>query len=422
LPAGNTSGVFYFRGYKAESLNLVATALAAMPSSSASVTITVQPAAYSQLQVLFPNQVTDPGKPNSNSTGHTGTPNSVVAGNFVTTTVNAVDAYFNLVASAPNDTVTFTTSDAAAPAQGSAILASGTLTHPDIFVTTGSQTVTVTDLSTAFTGFSDPIGVMPGPNSTLLNVVHASPNLSTIVGGQAGVVVMTFSLNVQNGGHPIQINSFTLDAQDQTGAGVAMNSAFQDLVLTGAPTPVTFAAGSGTSATFAGPITVFVPPTAPLTLTLTADIASAPTAKTVKLSLAANGITGQDAIIGPSSPVGTSSFGDSTGFPMDSSVMLFEKGDVASTYGNYPNPFRAGFENTTIEFYLSATSTVSLVLYDVMGQKTATLLDHQNLPAGLQRVPWNGHNGFGNMVLNGIYYAQLDVNGSKYLLKIAVVK
>ena len=111
-----------------------------------------------------------------------------------------------------------------------------------------------------------------------------------------------------------------------------------------------------------------------------------------------------------------------TGFPMKSGLMAFLASGSPVTLGNYPNPFRAGSENTTIEFYLPAPHSVSLVLYDVLGAKVKTLEDNQSYAAGLHQVLWDGKNGMGTMVLNGVYYAQLNVDGSKSLLKIAVVK
>ncbi|HEY5039183.1 MAG TPA: T9SS type A sorting domain-containing protein, partial [bacterium] len=122
------------------------------------------------------------------------------------------------------------------------------------------------------------------------------------------------------------------------------------------------------------------------------------------------------------SPMVLSTQGDSTGFPMNSNVLLILNPTVADTYGNYPNPFRAGTQSTTIEFYLPAASNVSIVLYDVLGERVLTLLDNQSLGTGLQRVLWDGRNGMGTYVLNGVYYAQLNVNGAQQLLKIAVVK
>jgi hypothetical protein len=214
------------------------------------------------------------------------------------------------------------------------------------------------------------------------------------------------------------LNSLTVHATDQSGVDVAVNSAFTTLGLSysGATLPLDVTGNNTALATLNGPISVTG---TVMPVTLFADVAPAVTAKTVKFSIAGGAIQAQDV---PSGTVTISTVGDPTGFPMVSGVMSFSNGDLAKTYGNYPNPFHAGSESTMIEFYLGSTSTVSLELYDVMGNRVESLLKKASLPAGLQRVPWDGRNGMSALVLNGIYYAQLDVNGTKLLLKIAVVK
>jgi hypothetical protein len=419
LPAGTSSISVYYTGYKAETENLNVTVLAAIATSSVSQAIAVSPAAYFKLQVLMPNQVSDPGKPNSDPLGRIGLPNSVESGNSVMTTVNAVDKYFNLVNTVANG-LTFTVTDGTVQTAGT--LAAGTDSHSDIFITASSQTLTAKDGSAGFTGTSDPIQILPGLNSTQLNVVHGSPNLSTVILGQTGVAVLTFNLTVQTGTHTILIDSLALNAQDQSGAGVALGSAFQYLILEGPtgvlPQPVTLNTANSTltTATFSSPISVVTGPSLPLTLL--ADIQPAATAKTVLLSLGQNGIAANDVTSGTT--VVSTSFGDSTGFPMNSSLMLFETSDVASTYGNYPNPFHPETGSTTIEFNLSNPTAYSLVIYDILGKRVKTF--QSNGPqTGLQQLLWDGKNDAGVMVLSGIYFAQLNAGGT-YFLKIAVAK
>src|SRR5258708_34152458 len=98
-----------------------------MPNPVANQAITVGPAAYAKLQVLLPNQTSDPGKFFTNNTGRVGSPNSVAAGTFVTATGNAVDAFFNLINFSGN-ILSFTTRDGTS--QGApATLAFRTATH-----------------------------------------------------------------------------------------------------------------------------------------------------------------------------------------------------------------------------------------------------------------------------------------------------
>ncbi len=70
---------------------------------------------------------------------------------------------------------------------------------------------------------------------------------------------------------------------------------------------------------------------------------------------------------------------------------------------NYPNPFNP---TTTIPFTLSSSGLVSVVIYNVTGQKVASLVtDHMS--AGFHSVTWNGTDHQGYHVGAGIYLYQL---------------
>src|SRR5437667_242145 len=112
-----------------------------------SPSITVNAEALTKLQLLVPGETATPGTSSSGS-GKTGSPNAQPAGGTpFTVTVNAVDAAWNVVTSAPTDTVGITSTDAGAM-PGNQALASGTQTFSVTLRTAGSQTLTASDITT----------------------------------------------------------------------------------------------------------------------------------------------------------------------------------------------------------------------------------------------------------------------------------
>jgi hypothetical protein len=68
---------------------------------------------------------------------------------------------------------------------------------------------------------------------------------------------------------------------------------------------------------------------------------------------------------------------------------------------NYPNPFNP---STTIEFYLTRPSIVSMKLYNQLGQEVATLLDRQALDDGWNRFTMSADT---YRLASGVYYYRL---------------
>jgi len=71
------------------------------------------------------------------------------------------------------------------------------------------------------------------------------------------------------------------------------------------------------------------------------------------------------------------------------SVATVDVPEQYSLYQNYPNPFNP---TTTIQFDLPLTSTVTLKVYNILGQEVATLLDHSQMDGGQQSVQFNAGN------------------------------
>jgi hypothetical protein len=96
---------------------------------------------------------------------------------------------------------------------------------------------------------------------------------------------------------------------------------------------------------------------------------------------------------------------------------------------NYPNPFRAGAENTNISFYIPKPSDVDLKIYNLFGQlvleKTYTQQEVTNMIAAsgnMLTYVWNGKNSRGKIVGDGGYIAVIEAGSVKYTRKIAVSK
>ena len=71
---------------------------------------------------------------------------------------------------------------------------------------------------------------------------------------------------------------------------------------------------------------------------------------------------------------------------------------------NYPNPFNPG---TRISYEISAPTSVTLRIVNLLGQNVKTLVD-QNQPAGVYDIDWNGKDDYGQQVAGGIYLYRLE--------------
>jgi alpha-mannosidase len=75
-----------------------------------------------------------------------------------------------------------------------------------------------------------------------------------------------------------------------------------------------------------------------------------------------------------------------------------------SVYQNYPNPFNA---STVIRYRLHAEATVKLTVYNILGQRIASLVDGE-VGRGEHEVVWDGRNSNGSPVPSGIYFYEFN--------------
>jgi hypothetical protein len=97
----------------------------------------------------------------------------------------------------------------------------------------------------------------------------------------------------------------------------------------------------------------------------------------------------------------------SISFSSEATLAVNDKSDVLpkefALHNNYPNPFNP---NTTIRFDLPKASDVSIIIYNVLGQKIRTL-DKSQMNPGYHSMIWNATNDYGVQVSAGMYFYQL---------------
>ena len=92
-----------------------------------------------------------------------------------------------------------------------------------------------------------------------------------------------------------------------------------------------------------------------------------------------------------------------------SSVEGSDEFPVAFSLGqNYPNPFNP---TTKIEFSLPVAADVQLVVYNILGQQVASLINEQR-SAGNHSVMWNADDSKGMKLSSGIYLYKLKATGN----------
>ena len=84
---------------------------------------------------------------------------------------------------------------------------------------------------------------------------------------------------------------------------------------------------------------------------------------------------------------------------------------------NYPNPFNP---STLIPYQLAATSPVRLEVFNVLGQRVATLVDGEQ-GAGAYVARWDGTDAAGGAAASGLYFYRLTVGGAHQTGKMVLV-
>jgi flagellar hook assembly protein FlgD len=88
---------------------------------------------------------------------------------------------------------------------------------------------------------------------------------------------------------------------------------------------------------------------------------------------------------------------------------------------NYPNPLRAGFAVTRINYELPAASSVKIAVYNLNGQLMRSLVEGRQ-SAGRYAVSWDGQTLSGKPVASGIYLIRMEADKFVATRKIVVAR
>jgi hypothetical protein len=88
-------------------------------------------------------------------------------------------------------------------------------------------------------------------------------------------------------------------------------------------------------------------------------------------------------------------------------------------YQNYPNPFNS---STSIQYKVSSSRIISMVIYDVIGREVETLINNQEMGSGIYEMKWDARD-----LPGGVYFCRININsaGKKsniYTLKMILLK
>ncbi|MDI6803321.1 MAG: PQQ-binding-like beta-propeller repeat protein [Bacteroidota bacterium] len=86
-------------------------------------------------------------------------------------------------------------------------------------------------------------------------------------------------------------------------------------------------------------------------------------------------------------------------------------------YQNYPNPFS---EQTTITYQIKQQSPVLISIYNILGQRVKTF-QQEFTGQNIGQVQWDGKDGLGRKVANGIYFYSVSIRDKRQVRKMLFI-
>jgi hypothetical protein len=420
---------------------------------------------FSKLLILAPGESPAPGT----LSGRTGTATDQSINYAFTITVLSTDAWWNPV-TGPTDVVHITSNDPLAQLPADAPMSNGRADLSMRLSTGGFQQITVSDVSNASkTG-----------STTQVRAISSGFHLTAAITPSSTQAGVPFTLDVKvtnDAGSVIQeINSFvTLEVQNAgtlgAGRGVLLTTQGQlqqgrwlvsETYTFAEPIIIIARDDAGNAPATSNPITIL--PGNPTSITLTSNPSWVGGNKHATINARVvddfdNGVPDRVVTFGLLSGTGTlsplDSLTDASGNQradflsprnpehdmiratsgsltqdLDLEVAFVDPTAGGGFVTNYPNPFHAGSEGTTLAYKLDDMATVTVRIYTTTGSLVRREVFAKDAPGGRQGLNewvWDGKNGKGEFVASGGYVAFVEAQGTGETVnvirrKIAVVR
>jgi hypothetical protein len=191
---------------------------------------------------------------------------------------------------------------------------------------------------------------------------------------------------------------------------------YQTTSITQNPVVVSLTGGAGE----------FIPPGDTRRVAVGVDVAQSPSVEEIRLQARGSGIVVRDA----DSEARLGVFDDATDDPLNGQIvsqpLVILGGNFEEYVHNYPNPFspiRHG--GTKIAYFMTKSGSVEIKIYAITGELVYELSLSAGDPGtaeGPQEIEWDGRNGDGEAVRNGIYVCILTAGSNSAKFRIAVAK
>ena len=253
-------------------------------------------------------------------------------------------------------------------------------------------------------------------------------------GGENVLLARLQLLNpARSGSSDLMLKRLSFDLLNRVGKSLAPNSVFKAVRVVHEKGPNTIPGGENIALPAENPIAVTlstavsVSPDQPDTIAIVADLVENTSEQNFRLLFDdSQDFEVEDQAGGNGVAVETADGKRGNKFRLESNLTSLHGADAASAFFNYPNPFQPGDDLSRGEgtrFNLPAGASGKLKIFTMLGELVWETAFEARNPLGVQGIFWNGHNGAGKRILNGVYLAILKTkDGKMATTKVAVLK